>query len=202
MPLGPYILWADRLIRSTFQAATSTGMRPTAWTASQWKTTPRSRQRAPTSATGCSVPTSLFAAIIETRIVSGRSAAATSPASTRPSGVRRRRASPRSRRARGVRQGSSTAGCSIAVVTRWRARPRAARATPRIARLFDSVAPEVKTISSAAAPMRPATCSRADSTAACASWPKTWLRLEGLPKRSAKYGSIAVEHGGSTGVVA
>ena len=44
-------------------------------------------------------------------------------------------------------------------------------ATPLIARLFDSVAPLVKTISFALAPMQPATCRRAASTASSAFQP-------------------------------
>ena len=43
---------------------------------------------------------------------------------------------------------------------------------PLIARLFDSVAPEVNTISRASAPIARATCSRARSTASAASHPK------------------------------
>jgi hypothetical protein len=55
------------------------------------------------------------------------------------------------------------------------------RAAPLIARLFDSVAPEVKMISFASAPISSAHCSRAFSTASSASQPKAWLRLPGLP---------------------
>ena len=76
------------------------------------------------------------------------------------------------------------------------------RATPRIARLSDSVAPEVKTISFAEAFIARATCSRAASTAASASQPKTWPREAGLPKTCVKYGVIASSTRGSTGVVA
>jgi hypothetical protein len=51
-----------------------------------------------------------------------------------------------------------------------------------IARLFDSVAPLVKMISFALAPIRSATCLRAASTASSASQPNEWLRLAALPK--------------------
>ena len=82
------------------------------------------------------------------------------------------------------------------------ARGRPPAPAPRTARLFDSVAPEVNTMSSGRAPISAATCARASSTAACASWPKACCRLEGLPNFSVKYGSIAASTAGSTGVVA
>ncbi len=76
--------------------------------------------------------------------------------------------------------GSRTALCSEAAVTRWLPRRVAARASPLIARLFDSVAPEVKTISRASAPMARATCSRARSTASAASQPNRCETLAGI----------------------
>ena len=71
-----------------------------------------------------------------------------------------------------------------------------------MARLFDSVAPLVKTISFALAPMRPATWARAFSTASFEVQPNEWLRLAALPNFFVKYGSIASSTRGSTGVVA
>ena len=201
MPLGPYILWAERLTRSAFHPSTLVGIRPTACTASLWKGTPRSRQSAPISATGWIVPTSLLAAMTETRTVSGRIAAATSAAATIPDGPTPTRVTSKPSRS-SDRHGSSTAACSIAVVTMWRPFPACDRAIPFTARLSDSVAPEVKTISSGAAPMRAATCSRARSTARCASWPNAWLRPDGLPYFSPKNGSMAATTAGSAGVVA
>ena len=59
-------------------------------------------------------------------------------------------------------------------------------ATPLMARLFDSVAPEVKMISLPLAPIRAATWSRASSTAASAFQPNGWLRLAAFPKTSVK----------------
>lgn len=54
-----------------------------------------------------------------------------------------------------------------------------------MARLSDSVAPEVNTISfELSAPMSFATRSREASTASSAFQPKTWLRLAALPKVS------------------
>ena len=72
-----------------------------------------------------------------------------------------------------------------------------------IARLLDSVAPLVQTISfSLLAPTSFATCSRAYSTASSDAQPKLWLRLAALPNFCVKKGSIASTTRGSTGVVA
>ena len=71
-----------------------------------------------------------------------------------------------------------------------------------MARLSDSLAPEVKTISLALALISFATCLRAFSTAVAAAQPNLWFRLAGLPKVSVKKGSIASRTRGSTGVVA
>ncbi len=61
-----------------------------------------------------------------------------------------------------------------------------ATATPLMARLFDSVAPLVKTISLASAPISAPICPRAVSTAFSASQPYAWLRLAELPNLSRK----------------
>ena len=92
--------------------------------------------------------------------------------------------------------------CSVAAVMMWLPFSAYISATPLSARLFDSVAPLVKTISFAVAPISSATCLRAFSTASSASQPKLWLRLAALPNMSVKYGSIASNTRGSTGVVA
>jgi hypothetical protein len=55
-----------------------------------------------------------------------------------------------------------------------------------IARLSDSVAPLVKTISFGSAWISAAICARAASTAFSASHPKEWLRLAALPNFSRK----------------
>ena len=65
---------------------------------------------------------------------------------------------------------SSTASCSIAVVTTCR-RAGFPRAAPRIARFSASVAPDVNTISFGLAPMSAATAPRAASRASAASRP-------------------------------
>jgi hypothetical protein len=71
-----------------------------------------------------------------------------------------------------------------------------------IARLFDSVAPLVNTISRGLAWISRATCPRAFYTASTACQPNSWLRLAALPYLSLKYGSIASSTLGSTRVVA
>ena len=92
--------------------------------------------------------------------------------------------------------------CSVTAVMMWLPFSRYISATPLIARLSDSVAPLVNTISFGFAPMRSAICLRAFSTASSASHPNGWLRLAALPKCSVKYGSIASTTRGSHGVVA
>ena len=71
-----------------------------------------------------------------------------------------------------------------------------------MARLFDSVAPEVKTISLGSAPTSAAMRARASSTAASDSRPGACSREWGLANFSVKYGSIAATTRGSVGVVA
>ena len=95
-----------------------------------------------------------------------------------------------------------TALCSVTQVMTWLPFSRYISATPLIARLFASVAPLVKMISLALAPIRSATFLRASSTASSASHPNAWLRLAGLPKCWVKNGTIASTTRGSTGVVA
>ena len=63
--------------------------------------------------------------------------------------------------------------------------PGRAPATPLMARLSDSVPPEVKTISSGETPRKRAMVSRAASIPSRASRPKPWM-LDALPKRSEK----------------
>jgi hypothetical protein len=75
-------------------------------------------------------------------------------------------------------------------------------AIPWIARLFDSVAPLVKTISRAVAPISEATSRRACSTPSWAFQPHWCMDEAGLPKASVKYGSITSTTRRSTGVVA
>ena len=85
-PLGAWSLWPERESMSICWAATSMGTLPTAWTASVWNQTPRSRQIAPISGIGWMVPISLLAYMIETMAVSGRMASATCWGEISPSG--------------------------------------------------------------------------------------------------------------------
>ena len=90
---------------------------------------------------------------------------------------------------------SSTALCSVTTVMMWSPfSPVHLAPTPLIARLLDSVAPLVKTISCAVAPISAAICSRAASTASSASQPNEWLRLAALPKRSREVRQHRLEH--------
>ena len=89
---------------------------------------------------------------------------------------------------------SSTALCSVTWVMMWFPRSRYISAMPLIARLFDSVAPEVKMISLAVAPISLAICSRAFSTAASASHPNEWLRLAAFPNIVVKIRHHRLQH--------
>ena len=113
------------------------------------------------AAMGCTVPTSLLAAMMVTSAVSSRTASAAAWGSTKPSPSTGRIVTAQPSRS-SASSGSSTAWCSIAEVTMCRP---AAAATPRMAALSASVPPDVKTISPAVQPSRPATTSRASSSA-------------------------------------
>jgi hypothetical protein len=101
------------------------------------------------------------------------------------------------------RHGSSTALCSVRSVTTCRPRSALAAITPSSARLLDSVAPEVKTISSGAAPSSAATWARAVSMRRAAAKPKACAE-PALPKvpASVRHSPITCATAASTGVVA
>ena len=84
-PLGPYILCAVMLARSTFMASTSKSTLAMPWTASVWNSTPFSRVILPISASGCTVPTSLLANMTDTRMVLSVMAARTCSGEMDPS---------------------------------------------------------------------------------------------------------------------
>ncbi len=113
----------------------------------------RSWQSRPMAAVGLIVPTSLLAAMIETRTVRSVIAASTDSAETWPVDVGGRKVTSQPSRAR-RRRGSSTARCSAAEVMMWLPFFLRWGREPLRARLFDSVAPEVKTISFGSAPIR------------------------------------------------
>ena len=205
-PTGPPSLWALTAARSTPAAPRSTGRCATAWTASVWKRTPRSRQPAAMVATSCTVPTSLLAHMTVTSATdpgSSSTAARTSCAATSPHGpgsTQVTSASPASTRAV---TGSRTAWCSTPLATIRRCAgscAAAAHSVPLTARLSDSVPPEVRTISLGRDPRHAAMRSRASSTTARAARPLV-CSDEGLPTAPI-VSAIASTTCGRTGVVA
>ncbi|MNW07976.1 hypothetical protein D3C71_2046790 [compost metagenome] len=70
-------MWAEKDIRSTFSFSRSISTLPVDWAASTWKRMPRARVSSPMAAMSLMVPISLFTCMIETRMVSSRSAAST-----------------------------------------------------------------------------------------------------------------------------
>ena len=92
------------------------------------------------------MPTSLFAAITDTRTVRSVIASAITIGEIHPCSSHGTMVTSQPSRANRL-NGSSTALCSLAAVTRCLPREVEACATPLMARLFDSVAPEVKMIS-------------------------------------------------------
>ena len=85
MPFGPWNLWPDMESMSMFIAFTSSGIAPTACTASVWKSTLWALATLPISAMGSRVPISLLAAMIVIRMVLSVMAASTCSGVTRPS---------------------------------------------------------------------------------------------------------------------
>ena len=77
-------MWLENDSASMPIASTSMSTLPNVCTASTWNGTPASRAIAPMARTGCTVPTSLLACMIEIAIVSGRSARRTASGSTIP----------------------------------------------------------------------------------------------------------------------
>ena len=98
---------------------TLTGTLPTAWAASVWNSTPRSRGRcAPISRTGCNTPISLLAYMTLTRMVLSVMAARSASRSSRPSRCTGRKVTLEAVLSRRL-QVSSTALCSVAAVMMW-----------------------------------------------------------------------------------
>lgn len=160
--------------------------------------TPRRRQAAATSATGCRVPSSFEARIRHTRRVSASTASIIAAAGTTPSPAggtsttRMPRAASRAAPAR-------TEGCSRDDSTsppRWPESSPTAASTVRLA----SVPEAVSTTSSRRAPMSAATSSRDSSIARRASRPGRWAE-DGLPCQSS-HETTASRTSGRSGVVA
>jgi hypothetical protein len=98
--------------------STSVGSLPTLWVASQWNNTSRCRAAAPMRATGLSVPVSLLADMMLTRMVRSVMASATWSAEMTPleSGVSQVTSAPFASR---YLHTSTTALCSVFEVTIW-----------------------------------------------------------------------------------
>ena len=180
-PLGPWILWELTVSRSMPVFPGVKGCLPKACTASTWRRVRylfRRMTRAAAS-TGRMLPISLFTAMMLTKAVSGVMASSICWGEMRPkaSGARRTISQPSFS---SWAMGSSTEGCSIWVVTMRRPTWRRAKAPPKIARLLDSVPPEVKVISSGWAERSFATDCRAWERACSARNPRA-CRDEGLP---------------------
>ena len=151
------------------------------------------------SATGRITPVSLFTSIMDTRAVSGRRAAASCPAPMRPARSGFKYVTSYPCRSRSL-QVSSTAACSIAVVTMCFPRRRFSSIPRRSAQLSLSVPQEVKNNSAGEQPTAAATVSRPSFTrwAACRAYP---YREEGLPN-CPRASTMASTASGRTGVVA
>ena len=150
--------------------STSSFTWPPACAASVWNSAPFARAIPETLAKSVTVPTSLLAAMTETSAVSSVTASSSRPASTCPCSSAGTYVTlfPSPSRARAV---SRTASCSAEHVTRWSPLSACRRIAPRMARLSDSVAPLVNTISRGRAPTSEATAALASSTAEAASAP-------------------------------
>ena len=183
-PLGPPILWADRLIRSTPQPTGSQGTFRKPCTASQCSRARLffSRSRRATSCTGKMQPVSLFTSIMLTSTVSSRRAWATCSTVTWPvlSGARYVTSYPCCCSSLHC---SSTALCSTAVVMMCRPVWRPCHTAAEMAQLSDSVPQEVKCRFSGRHPRAPATTARPSSTRALASRPRGYWD-EGFPNCS------------------
>ncbi len=160
------------------------GIFPIACAASTWSRAPAALVSSPASSMGCMVPISLFAAIRDTKDVGFLRASLKASRLAKPSDVTGRISISKPSSFKD-RADSKTHLCSKAKTsTRLTPSPIRARkrAAPIIARLLDSVAPDVKTISLESAPISLASFSRAASTANSAFWPN-WCCVEcGLPK--------------------
>jgi hypothetical protein len=160
-------LWPEIDMVSTAAAIGRGSSQLTACTASLCTTARGAPARtiAAAAATGWMVPTSLLTAITDTTARSGWSAASSAARSRTPSG-RTATVWPPTRST-----GSSTAGCSMAEHSASGAPVGvdrsvvAASTAPKMARLSDSVPPDVNTISSGSTPRVAATVSRDASIA-------------------------------------
>src|SRR5665648_34955 len=159
-----------------------------------------------TSATGCTVPTSLFAHITLTSATSSpcaASSAASAARSSRPTPSTGSSTASAPCRSASQAAESRTAWCSTAETSTRRRRGSAAdraQNRPLTARLSDSVPPPVKTTSVGRAPSRAAHSSRDSSTTRRAARPASCTE-DGLPTRPSSAVSASIASG-CIGVVA
>ena len=164
-PTGPPSLWP--VMDRPSAIPKWTGSWPMAWIASVWNGMPRERAVSASSATGCTVPTSLLAHMAVTRATSSSSVSASASGATRPAGSTGSQDTDAPSCDSSQPTASSTAWCSADPdTTRVRAGSAARRAQkmPLTARLSLSVPPLVKMTSDGRAPTAAANCSLASST--------------------------------------
>lgn len=187
----------DKDSRSTGTADMSMGSRPSAATASTCSATPVPRSISAIREMGWTVPISLLAHPTDTRTVSSVIRERSLSGSMRPNWSGGTLVTRKPDFSRNLPMLCSEM-CSTSEMITWAPSRLARLAYPMRARLFDSVAPDVKMTSSGCAPMNAATPARPSSNTAVARSP-TVCSEAGLPKRSVKYGSIASTTRGSTG---
>jgi len=205
VPFGANDLCPVKDRKSICMFFTSMSVLPIAYAASVWKYTPLLSQISPIAFRSWNTPISLFIAIIETKSVFSfmtdlRWFKSTRPYSSTSITVT---SNPNSFFACSI--ASKTVLCSIWVVIKWffdYPDFKQALHIPKIAALFDSVAPEVNTISRLSAFKSYAIFLRASSTALSLSAPNTWPFECGLPYSDVKNGSILSKTRKSIGVVA
>ncbi len=146
------------------------------------------------------MPISLSACATETSVVSGRTARASASGVTVPSCSTGTSVTVKPWCRSRYRQLSSTASCSIALVTTCRPRGEAS-AIPFTAVFAPSVPPVVRTTSPGRHPRNRAMVARASASPRAAASPTPCVE-DGLPKTPVRYGHIASSTSRRTGVVA
>src|SRR6478735_8305279 len=211
-PIGPYILWPLKAMKSAPSVATSTARCGTDWHASTTTSAPMACARAASTVTGLTVPSTLETCVKAktlVRSVSSSSRPLRSSAPSGPTGTQRRVAPVR--RASSC-QGTRLAWCSISVTrisspgastnrSSLGSAVGAALEKAYATRLSASVAFFVKTTSSAGAPTNDAMVARAaskSSVASSASWcapPRIAASSPSVKGRTSVTGSGLGSHG-------
>ncbi len=170
MPVGPHILWPEKTRKSQPISCTSSGRWPALWAASTSVVMPSLRARAHNSATGLMVPSELEICVMAKSLTSPvRNSSSRLRSSNPMSPVTGRNASRAPVRSASNCQGTMLLWCSISVSRRTSPARRYLAPQDWATRLMPSVAPRVKTISSALrAWIKAAARARAASKAAVA----------------------------------